>query len=630
MGKRIFLLMKNVLRVVLVVLVLMWLLWAESFAYDIRVLTSFDKRTVELSDTVVMTIKVIGKTGNLKKPVLPSVEGFDIYYVGRTSSYDFVDGESVHQLEFKYSLDPKKPGVFAVGPFEVDVDGVLFRTDKIMINVVTLNSNFSNKSHSYSQPQSQPQPYSQPKPPVLNGGTRGLFFQVSADKNEVYLNEQVLFTYTVYTCLNVRYEGFAEDPEMLGFWFEEIDDKKELLREEVMLGGQRYAKVDVRKIAVFPTKPGEYEFNPGSIKCSVRTEKSGPGRTDDFFNDNFFGGSVISKMQSKILKAEPIKIIVKDFPTEGRTEVFSGASGEYELSVDLDKRSAAVNEPLSMIIKVTGKGNLEMLDRPFIEPNSDFELFDADTSIEMSKSKGEIKGIKTFRVTLIPKKSGELVTPAVLFDYFNTNYRAFMHLKNGNIPIKVISSKVDSSEAGLSVPDEFKEEIVIETRDIEYINEKQTNPLRTTKLVMLLSGINFFSIIALVLVFFAKKREDALNSDVKLKRRIYAFKDAKKQIRSLKNLQKHTDHKFFEEAARMMDKFIADKFNASAQGLTWLKVKGFLESSECEPGIIDELKEFYDYCNMARFASAKIDNIAFNRIFDSLISIIEKLERTIK
>ena len=47
-------------------------------------------------------------------------------------------------------------------------------------------------------------------------------------------------------------------------------------------------KADVKKMALFPTAPGNYTIQPGSLKVSIRQEPQGSSAFDEFFSDSFF------------------------------------------------------------------------------------------------------------------------------------------------------------------------------------------------------------------------------------------------------------------------------------------------------------------------------------------------------
>ena len=57
------------------------------------------------------------------------------------------------------------------------------------------------------------------------------------DKDEVFVNEPVMLTYTLFTRLSATYKGFEKEPTTTGFWVEDFPPEKTIRRTEKMLNG---------------------------------------------------------------------------------------------------------------------------------------------------------------------------------------------------------------------------------------------------------------------------------------------------------------------------------------------------------------------------------------------------------
>ena len=58
------------------------------------------------------------------------------------------------------------------------------------------------------------------------------------------------------------------------------------------------------------------------------------------------------------------RIIVKDLPQLGKPDSFSGAVGNFEFDVILNKNSLRATESFQAELKVKGNGNLKLFDLP--------------------------------------------------------------------------------------------------------------------------------------------------------------------------------------------------------------------------------------------------------------------------
>ena len=62
-------------------------------------------------------------------------------------------------------------------------------------------------------------------------------------------------------------------------------------------------------------------------------------------NDSFFSNTgIFSRRVDKILKAQPISVVVKPLPDADKPKSFNGTVGEFRMTSTVDKRSINQNE----------------------------------------------------------------------------------------------------------------------------------------------------------------------------------------------------------------------------------------------------------------------------------------------
>ena len=64
-----------------------------------------------------------------------------------------------------------------------------------------------------------------------------------------------------------------------------------------------------------------------------------------------------------ILETKPISVDVRPLPEDAPVD-FSGAVGQFELTASLSEVEGKVNEPVTLIVDITGTGNIETLAEP--------------------------------------------------------------------------------------------------------------------------------------------------------------------------------------------------------------------------------------------------------------------------
>lgn len=624
-------------------------------AQDVRVTTSFDKRSVDVDGEINMTIKIVGAKTTVQRPQLPQMDSFDSYYTGRASHFSFINGEQKSTVDFNYVLIPKRAGKFIVPPIEAVVDGKIFRTSPIEIEVLASEGRAYRASSSpgtgparqsqyiqQTQPTGAQQPYSPPVASgfVPDGSDEDIFIRATVDKKNVYVGEQIFMNYTLYTRMDTRLEGFVEEPETSGFWVEEFPLPQETQEEMANVGGLQYLKAEFKKVALFPTSPGSHEIYPGTVRCTVPERQQSRSIFDEFFSDSFFGGSgFFSRRITKNLRAKPVTINVKSLPESGKPDNFSGIVGDYKLSTNIDKKVVAQGEPVKMTFVIEGEGNIETLQKPEIPELQNFKVYNADTSTQMFKSLNRIRGRKTFEVIFIPQMAGDTAIPSLDFNFFNPKTESYVNLRTPTYNIKVKPGKPQD----IRVPDlpeiiaPSKKAIKREELDIHFIKDRLPDINKyflVRKISLGLAGVSGLLIFIFLILIAVRKREMALLSDTALRRRVHASRNFKRRLHKLQAMlrkpDKYSSSEICEKAADCMNYYLSDKLNLSAQGLTTTMISENLTSRGVKEETIGKIRDFLDKCDLVRFTSAEMTKNDFKNILSVLREVHKVLEKRVK
>ncbi len=616
-------------------------------AEDVRVTATLSKRTVRVGEEVRLNIRVTGQNMNLQAPRLPKLDGFDTYYTGRASHIAFINGVSSANVEFSYTLVSQKAGSYTLNAIEVPVGQNILRTEPVTIEVTggqaspaaaspVPAANFPQQPLPSSVPQQNvPQG---PVQAVSAGGDDNIFVQAWVDRKSVYQNEQLLLTYSLYTRYDTRYEGFDKEAETSGFWIEEFPMEREIERETVQVNGKRYVKADVKKLALFPTAPGSYTIQPGSLKVSIREEPQGSSAFDEFFSDSFFtGGSFFARRQNRLLNPPPIQLTVKPLPDEGKPEGFQGAVGSFKVTATLDKDKVKQNEPVTLKLVIEGEGNIETINRPKLPELTGFKTYDADTNSKLFKTGNVIGGTKSFEVVFIPKEEGSAFIPPLEFSYFDPRKVKYVTLRTPNFPITV-----EHSDQSFQMPEDlsgkeiFQKQVKLEAKDIRYIQERVSQSSALFDKVYLVFKWGDIVLLLIFAVLLLKDRQERLFSkDEALRRRKQARSVASANMRKLKKLASSSKSEnvgsFFEELERSMTQYIADKWNLSAYGVTRQSLEEVLAAhfGAADPHLKDVL-ELYRLCDESRFGKGSIPQASKKmgmKIFQETVNRIERMRR---
>lgn len=623
----------------------LFLLGAAAQAEDVQVTASFDRQTANVQQEINLKIRIVGASGNVQAPRLPGFKGFDTYYTGRVSNISFINGRSSSTIEFSYILVPKVPGVFTLSPIQVTVGDRTYATQPINIEIMQGSAPAAapQRTNPYpSQPAAARPISSNPSgagsaiqpPAVPQGGEDSkIFVQAWVDRNEVYPNEQVLLNYTLYTSYDTRYDGFEDKPSFSGFWIEEFPPEQEPARETVRLNGLQYIKAEIRKVALFPTAPAEYDIDPGTILVSIRQQPTQTTIFDDFFDDSFFNnGSFFARRENRLLKPAKIKIKVKPFPEAGKPATFNGAVGQYKMTASVNKKQVKQNEPVTMTLIIEGNGNIETLNKPVIPDLKNFKVYESDTSTQLFKNGNLIGGRKTFEIVFIPRNAGAVEIPPLEFAYFDPRQERYFVQSSPAFRLDVEESKdVFELPQELNQQDIFKKGVEVEGRDINYIMTRvpSESVRKTLDAVYLgLAGLDILLFLLLLFSFYHLHQQQIYAKDDALRRRRQARSNAASGLKNLQALKKKEADSFFEEADKVLTQYLADKFNLSAYGGTRREIERELEKRlGTEDPLYKDILDVYDVCDHSRFAGGKGQAKSEEKIIHVIQRTIQKMER---
>jgi len=629
-------------RILLLTLVLSALLVPVLRAEEATVSATLSKSSAQVGEEVRLNIRVTGQSMNLQAPRLPTMDGFDAYYTGRASHIAMVNGVSSSSVEFSYSLMPKRPGHFVIAPIEVQAGQNILRSAQLELDVTGSAAPATRAVPSSSVPRAPaaPQAPVESASSVSPGTDENIFVQAWTDRKTLYQNQQMLLTYSLYTRYDTRYEGFDKEPETSGFWIEEFPMGQDVPRETVRMNGKRYIKADVKKLALFPTAPGNYTIQPGSLKVSVREEPQGSSAFDEFFSDSFFtGGSFFSRRQNRLLSPPPIELVVKPLPEQGKPASFQGAVGSYRLTASIDKDKVKQNEPVTLKIVIEGEGNIETLTRPKAPSLTGFKVYDADMNSKLFQTDSVIGGTKSFEIVFIPRDEGESFIPPMEFSYFDPRQEKYVTLQTPNFPIQV-----EHSDQAFQMPEElegnslFQKKVRSEGKDIRFIDEKMTETFRihavelVHKILLWGDGV----LLLLLLALWLKDRQDRLFSkDQALRRRKTARSTASLNMNKLKKLARSSHEEdvatFFVELEKAMTQYITDKWNLSTYGVTRQDLEATLTRHfGTEDAHLKDVFELFRLCDESRFGKGEVPQASKKiglKIFQDTVNRIERMRR---
>lgn len=527
----------------------------------------------------------------------------------QSTNMSWVNGKTTSSISYTYILMAIKEGEFTIGPAVASANGKAYKTNSIKIKVtkgVKVQQNRSQKSNK-----------------TKSGGnvSDDLYIKSTVSKRKVYQGEQIIATYKLYTRVGIAGNELVKNADLNGFWSQEIDFGESVWTKEI-IGGYRYNVATIRQIVLFPQRSGKLEIDPLEMKFVVQKRVSGGGQS---VFDQFFGR--VENVEYS-LKSKPIKITVVPHPPNPPSD-FSGAVGKLTMKVDVSTTEIKANEAVNIKIKISGKGNLPLIDSPKITFPSDFETYDPKI-IENIKTDGSgVSGYKEFDYLVIPRHAGIFKLNPITFTYFNPTTKKYQTIISNPIEINVL--KGDGSSSDNIIYSSNKEEIKVLGNDIRYIHTKNVTVSHYNesfyggrKFYLLL----FFAPFLFILTYTFRNRIRVANKDVVGIKKKKASKIAGKLLASAKqSLVANNATAFYEDISKALFGYIGDKLNISVAELNQSNIKEQLAKINVTEQTSEELINTIELCNMARFSPVSISE---QEVYNKAELIINQIEQEVK
>ncbi|MCL4538509.1 MAG: BatD family protein [Bacteroidetes bacterium] len=540
----------------------------------------------------------------------PNFNGFTVVSgPNQSSSMQIVNGSVSGSMTYSYYLQPRSIGKFTIGSATIDYNGRPMSTEPLTITVVKGTPKQTGAAQGHAGVTTQ-------------DISDNLFILATADKRDIYLGQQVVVTYKLYTRLPIASQlQVSKLPSYEGLWAEEINLPGVITFSTEVYKGKQYRVGVLKKVALFPSQLGELSVTPMvlDIPVEIRQKRSGGDVFNQFFNDPFF-----NSYQTIDYKAtsNTIKLDVRPLPSKNVPKSFDGAVGNYTLSSQLDTAGAQANEPLTWKIQLSGEGNIQLLDMPPLNLPSGFDQYQPKTSQQINRD-GTISGSKTFDYLVVPRVAGKRVLTPVEFSYFNPAKNSYVTLSTPSYTVDIRQGVGGGTEAaGYS-----KEGIKVLGEDIRYIKASTDDLHRTgTSNVF---GVGFWTaaflpLIALTGLVTYKRRQDKLAGNIQLLRYRQAEKIARSRFKNAKTLMgAGNEAGFYAEISQALFGYLAKSEMSLERAIQELQVRNI------DGELILNLKDSIEKCEFARFAPPSNGTSAMSGMYNELSRVIIELERSL-
>ncbi len=549
----------------------------------------------------------------------PAISGFSVLAGPTTSTMNRVEIINGHRTQsrtvsYTYILEATQPGKFTIGSASVTSEGVAYKTQPVIIEVV-----------SSGQESVQAQGQDTGSAQVGTAGGDDVFLRLTLSKHRVVKGEPLTGTLKLYTRVDVAGAEDVRFPTFTGFWSQETFAPQQIDWQRENVNGQIYQSAVLRRYVLLPQQTGNLTIDPSEITVllQVRSGTRGNSLLDDFFDS-------YQTVRKKVV-APSVKVQVDNLPA-GAPASFNGAVGKFSLEARLAKDSILAHEAVSMYVTVTGEGNINLVETPKVSFPPDFETYDAKVSDNSRTTGGAYSGSKEFEYPVIPRSHGTFTIDPVEFSYYDIDAKTYKTIRTNPLTLKV-GKNDDASYAGVPVSGTQRRSVQSLGEDVRYI--QTALPKWHRKGSFFFGSWTFFLVLALLGGAFAgtyvslnKMRER--RKDVVRVRNSKANKIARNRLKTAQELLKQQLFAgYYEEVHRTLWGYIGDKLALSQADCSRERVTALLQQRGVDASLTEEFMALIEACEFARYAPDP-GQVEKEKIYERAVAVISKLEQGLK
>lgn len=535
--------------------------------------------------------------------VPPSFKGFNV--VGgpnQSISNSWINGKRSYSKTYSYFLAPKSQGTFSINQATIEINDQIYKTTPLKIIITEAVS----------------------KPKDGNSAdyvaSENVHLIAEVSKSNPFLNEAITIVYKLYVSNDVsitRSWQELDTPKFQDFWSQYIEEKREQQIYETTYQGKPYRYVILKKAVLYPQKTGELTIEPLTLDVPIDVQ----GNTRDIF-----GRRRMTRVNRTISAGKRI-INVKPLPTEGRPDDFSGAVGNFNFSVSVNKTMLDANEALELKIRTKGIGNLKLFNLPSLTLPSSLEVYEP---VRDNKVAINIKGMNGFisdTYTIIPQYKGSYPIRPISFSYFDVTSAKYKTIISDEIVVKVQNGPVPNQLTEVNKSLSTENDLSLTNNQFKYI--KTSTKFISINDLVFFKTFKFWCLLSIPFVFIpiiiliGNTRRKRLN-DIEGKRYRIATRLAKKYLSEAKN-NIGKQELFYDSLERALHNYLKAKLAIVTSEFSKEKIIELLTDRKVEKNVVSDFEGLLKSCEFARYTPTS--NVAIQQDYNKAVKVISSIDK---
>jgi hypothetical protein len=249
-----------------------------------------------------------------------------------------------------------------------------------------------------------------------------VFGIIQKSKNKIYEGESVVLEAKVYSRLNINMLEAYQAFEFVGnAESKDLGKSSNLLLSRENFKGNQVLTFTYGKQLVFPSAPGKYKIKPFEMALQY---------TD---------GGIFSERIAFTSNGASIEVL--PLPA-GAPKDFIGGVGKFDLDYEINKSKTKQGEVIELTVSVSGKGNLQNINKPKLNlPKGVVVYGDPEVIEEIEYGVNGAEGKIKYRYNLQFLEGENEKLEAISISYFDPELKKYVTKSKDGFSIEVIPSK---------------------------------------------------------------------------------------------------------------------------------------------------------------------------------------------
>jgi hypothetical protein len=531
--------------------------------------------TVAVGDNATLQLVFTG-SGQIQLTPLPNLPGLLVSEPEQSRSVNIVNGQKTETFSVTYYLRPTQTNVFHIPSLTARIGNEELRSQPLQLTAV--NTTQGEPSQALA---------------VL---------RLVVPRNQVYLGETIVVELQLLLRGNASNPAEFKMPDFSGpGWL--AGQPMQAQRRQAQYGGQVVSVWPIQ-IPLTPLKTGKLLLGP--VESSVVVQLPSQRRRNDPFSGIGFGLFQQTEPHRVPLSLPAHQLEVLPLPAEGVPANFSGAIGQFDMSVSAGPTNVTVGDPITVRVQISGQGNMSSITLPNPLVQGDFKTYEPESKLDTTDDYG-LAGVKTVEQIVIPENTEIHELPPIEFSFFNPKTQAYRTLIHPPTPLEVMPA--GSRPTPVVALGNEAQQAETPRQDIVHIKQRPGSPQPTgteQNLVGRLLAWNAVPVAAWLGMMMWRKRRDALDQDPRLRRQQQVRRAVEQGLIDLRtHAETGSSDAFFAVVFRLLQEQLGLVLDQPASGITESVVEEKLDSLSASGSLVTTLHELFQACNQARYAPTR-------------------------